>query len=47
MVPLLWLFSLVGAVNFELLPYNPVAAPAAVIVSGNARFSVLTDRIIR
>ncbi len=33
--------------QFELLPYNPVANPSAVVVAGNARFTVLTDRIIR
>ncbi|HWB64561.1 MAG TPA: TIM-barrel domain-containing protein [Chitinophagales bacterium] len=27
--------------------YNPVANPGAVVVSGNARFTVLTDRVIR
>ena len=26
---------------------NPVAAPGAQVVSGNARFTVLTDRLIR
>ncbi len=33
--------------QFELLPYNPVASPAAVVVSGQARFTVLTDRLVR
>eukprot|EP01087_Luapelamoeba_hula_P016795 TRINITY_DN519_c1_g1_i1.p1 TRINITY_DN519_c1_g1~~TRINITY_DN519_c1_g1_i1.p1 ORF type:complete len:943 (-),score=155.61 TRINITY_DN519_c1_g1_i1:23-2851(-) len=31
----------------ELLPYNPVANSRATIVVGNARFTVLTERIIR
>lgn len=31
----------------EILPYNPVADPQAVIVAGNARFTVLTDRLFR
>ena len=31
----------------ELIDYDPVADPAAVVVSGNARFTVLTDRLIR
>jgi alpha-glucosidase (family GH31 glycosyl hydrolase) len=31
----------------ELLPYNPVAAESAITTAGNARFTVLTDRLIR
>jgi hypothetical protein len=31
----------------ELIDYDPVADPAAVVVSGSARFTVLTDRLIR
>jgi len=31
----------------ELFPYTPAANPRAVVVSGNARFTVLTDRVIR
>ena len=31
----------------ELLPYNPIADPKAVVVSGKARFTVLTDALIR
>ena len=27
--------------------YDPVAAPEAVVVSGNARFTVLTPRLVR
>jgi hypothetical protein len=33
--------------KFELFDYNPVANAKAVVVSGKARFSVLTDRLIR
>lgn len=33
--------------NTELLPYNPVANAKAVVTAGNARFTVLTDRLIR
>lgn len=39
--------ALVLACSTELLPYNPVAAPGAVVVAGNARFTVLTERIVR
>jgi hypothetical protein len=31
----------------EILDYDPVANPKAVVVSGNARFTVLTDNVIR
>ena len=31
----------------ELFPYNPVADPNVVVISGNARFTVLTPRLIR
>lgn len=31
----------------ELLPYNPVANESSVVVSGDARFTVLTERMIR
>jgi alpha-glucosidase (family GH31 glycosyl hydrolase) len=31
----------------ELLPYNPVPKSAAVVVAGFARFTVLTERVIR
>jgi hypothetical protein len=31
----------------QVVQYNPVADPKAVVVSGRARFTVLTDRIIR
>jgi alpha-glucosidase (family GH31 glycosyl hydrolase) len=31
----------------ELYEYDPIADPKATIVSGNARFTVLTDRVIR
>ena len=31
----------------ELSSYNPVADAGAVVISGNARFTVLTDRVIR
>ena len=31
----------------QLLPYDPVANEDAVVESGNARFTVLTDRLIR
>lgn len=39
-----WLASLVLCAQDEL---NPVADPAAVVTSGNARFTVLTSRMIR
>lgn len=31
----------------ELLPYNARASDNATVVSGNARFTVLTDRLVR
>jgi hypothetical protein len=31
----------------QLLPYNPVAQQAAEVVSGNARFTILTPSLIR
>lgn len=49
-VALAILFSIFGlclAARHELLPYNPVANPDAVIISGNARFTVLTASLIR
>src|SRR5690242_5313186 len=33
--------------NYELLQYDPVANLEAVVQSGAARFTVLTDRVIR
>jgi hypothetical protein len=33
--------------QFELLPYEPVANASAIVVSGQARFTVLTDSVIR
>lgn len=36
-----------GPPSFELYNYNPVADPAAVVVSGSARFTVLSDYLIR
>lgn len=33
--------------RMELYNYNPVANPSAVVTSGNARFTVLTDRVVR
>jgi alpha-glucosidase (family GH31 glycosyl hydrolase) len=33
--------------KFELLPYEPVANASAIVVSGQARFTVLTDSVIR
>ena len=41
------LFSVCFTGTHELLPYNPVANPAAVVVSGSARFTVLTPSLIR
>jgi alpha-glucosidase (family GH31 glycosyl hydrolase) len=35
------------ATKYELLDYNPVAASGAVKTYGNARFTVLTDQLIR
>lgn len=52
-LPLVLLMALFGAATatqsnrFELLDYNPVANPAAVVTAGAARFTVLTERIIR
>lgn len=31
----------------EVFPYTPAANPRAIVVSGRARFTVLTDRVIR
>jgi hypothetical protein len=45
--PVAFLLLLGLASSQELLPYNPVANPAAVVVVGNARFTVLTSRVIR
>ena len=39
--------SKVPAGRVELFPYTPVANSKAMVVSGNARFTVLTDRLIR
>lgn len=41
-LPLLLAFSTAGA-----QPHDPVADPAAVVTSGNARFTVLTDGLVR
>ena len=38
---------LATAVSAHAVDYNPKANPAAEVVSGNARFTVLTDRLIR
>lgn len=38
---------LVTAVSGHAVDYNPKANPKAEVVSGNARFTVLTDRLIR
>ncbi|MFN8300084.1 MAG: glycoside hydrolase family 31 protein [Chitinophagales bacterium] len=38
---------LIAALNSPAQTYNPVANPAAVVTTGNARFTVLTDRVIR
>ena len=44
---LLLFAAVAAAVQVELLPYDPTAAPGAVVVEGKARFTVLTDRVIR
>eukprot|EP01125_Pyxidicula_operculata_P005865 TRINITY_DN2050_c0_g6_i2.p1 TRINITY_DN2050_c0_g6~~TRINITY_DN2050_c0_g6_i2.p1 ORF type:complete len:1034 (+),score=272.65 TRINITY_DN2050_c0_g6_i2:380-3481(+) len=47
---LLLLLALLGVAlgsRYELLNYNPVANPNAVVISGNARFTVLTPSLIR
>lgn len=44
---LLSLFALWLAAEASFAQYNPVPVPEAVVVSGNARFTVLTDRLIR
>ena len=31
--------------NIEIFDYDPVANPAAVVISGNARFTVLTPNV--
>lgn len=36
-----------ASTRFELHNYNPVASTGAVVVSGNARFSFLTPRLVR
>ena len=43
----LTLAALVAAclANIEIFDYDPVANPAAVVVSGNARFTVLTPNV--
>jgi hypothetical protein len=33
--------------TYELYDYNPVADPLAVVTSGNARFTILTSKLIR
>eukprot|EP01094_Clydonella_sp_ATCC50884_P030386 TRINITY_DN9908_c0_g1_i1.p1 TRINITY_DN9908_c0_g1~~TRINITY_DN9908_c0_g1_i1.p1 ORF type:complete len:1085 (-),score=270.03 TRINITY_DN9908_c0_g1_i1:780-3968(-) len=33
--------------DYELLPYDPVADPRTVVVEGNARFTVITSRLVR
>lgn len=37
----------VPTLKYELLPYNPVADPAAVVTFDQARFTVLTSRLLR
>jgi hypothetical protein len=44
---LFWCISTIAAAPPELLPYNPVADQSAVIIAGNARFTVLTPRLVR
>ena len=44
---LLWLFVIVCSHIYAQEEQNPVADPAAVVVSGNARFTVLTSKMIR
>ena len=36
-----------GAMRFELEAYTPIADPDAIIITGNARFTVLSPRLIR
>lgn len=36
-----------GPPSYEMFNYNPVAESGAIIVSGNARFTVLTDSLVR
>lgn len=36
-----------GAPSYELRNYEPAADPSATVVSGNARFTVLTSKLIR
>lgn len=43
-------FCLIASIvckQIEILPYNPVADAKAVVISGNARFTILTSRVIR
>ena len=40
-------FASCRPMQFELLPYDPVANTLAQVVSGSARFTVLTDHVIR
>ena len=37
----------VRCTSYELLDYNPVADPKAVVQVGNARFTVLTPQVLR
>ena len=48
MAALSFALVLAAPMRYELLPYDPVAAPKAMVNSGpNARFTVLTPRVIR
>ena len=44
---LLWLLLLMCSHIFAQEELNPVADPAAIVISGNARFAVLTSKMIR
>ena len=47
MKKLLLLLSILPLFASAAQNYNPKASDAAVVVQGNARFTVLTDRLIR
>ncbi|HKI45241.1 MAG TPA: TIM-barrel domain-containing protein [Balneolales bacterium] len=46
-LPIMFMMSMIPLSTYAQLNGNPVANPKAVVVSGNARFTVLTNRMIR
>src|SRR5689334_3098078 len=47
LLTLLEVMVVLSTTKYELLPYNPVANDKAMVVSGNARFTILTPQLIR